>query len=192
MNRALALPAACFLVAFAVPIAIFHRAMAAGADNENLASPPVSASSDAAPVVVARPRSGLPPANLLTLAQGHELVAALADRFLQPWRQWASSPSMMFSRIAPTPVPEANVKIVMAESVLAHDARFLLSTMTITLGTQPLVVPCVVDRATRQIWLSADGEWLSEEGWLKQAPLPNRVAKGVRPVAADQMSNDGP
>ncbi|MEX2318047.1 MAG: hypothetical protein WD669_12895 [Pirellulales bacterium] len=159
MNRALILPAGCCLVAFAALLATLSRATG----QQSRPSTEVASAS----VVPKASR-----ASQVSDGEAHELLSALADKYVGPWRQWEASPSRMYSRVGPRPISPVSTQILVASHAKGQSDSFLLATIAVKIGAQSKPVPCVVDRLTKRVWLSVDGEWLDEAEWLKMAPSP--------------------
>jgi hypothetical protein len=109
----------------------------------------------------------------LVAREAEQKLQALTAQYLQPWRDWESSPHRLISRAAPRPVPSISEHIELAGSS-AQPAGCCLATITITIGDQAEQTPCIVDRRSGEVRLFAGGKWLGEDEWLKQAPLTSR------------------
>jgi hypothetical protein len=174
MNRALILPAGVCLIAFAALLATvgpYGRASTAatklGAARRLADRGSISTQAGAA-FKVPNASDVLP----LSDSDARKLVSTHADEYLRPWRQWETSPHRWYSRAAPRPIPTINVEIVMAPVTKGQSNSFLLGTIAIIMGARSQPVPCIVDRTTRRAWMSVDGQWLTEDEWLKKAPVP--------------------
>ena len=60
----------------------------------------------------------------------------------------------------------------MSPDASSESDSFLLASIVIRKGAQSQAVPCVVDRLTKRTRLFVEGQWLTEDEWLKTAPLP--------------------
>jgi hypothetical protein len=168
MNRALIIPAGFCLVAFVTMLAALHGANDRQTVAVSTTPGTVGQYSDRLPIPTPNAHSARP----MSEAESRERVAALADQYLRPWRQWESSPRHLYSRAAPRPIPTITAEIAMVPTAKGQSDGFLLGKITITIGARPQAVPVIVDRMKRRAWMCADGQWLAEEVWLKNAPLP--------------------
>ena len=179
MNRALIIPAGFCLIAFAALLATvgpYGRASTAAATKPaaihrlaDRSSTPITEAGAAFEVPNA---SGARP---LSDSEARKLVSTLADEYLRPWRQWEASPQRWYSRAAPRPIPTMHTEIAMAPVTKGQSNSFLLGTIAVITGAQSQPVPCIVDRMTKRTWMSVDGKWLTEDEWLKKAPVPGRL-----------------
>ena len=161
MNRLLLIPAVGCLAAFVVAAAGLYRA-----DGRE----PKTAT-----VAYVAPQSRDPrDESALAPREAEQKLQALTAQYLQPWRNWETSPRRMFSRAAPAPVPSISERIELVDSA-AHPAGCWLATITVTIGDEPEQTPCVVDRHSGEVRLFAGGKWLAEDEWLALAPLPSRA-----------------
>jgi hypothetical protein len=160
MNRLLLIPAVGCLVAFGVAAASFYRAEGREQDTEAVA-------------YLAPKSRDLRDEGALAPRDAEQKLQALAAQYLQPWRQWESSPHRLLSRVAPRPVPSISEQIQLVDS-RNQPAGCCLATITITIGEQAEQTPCIVDCRSGEVHLFDGGKWLTEYEWLKQAPLPSR------------------
>lgn len=176
MNRSLVISAGCSLFAFATLLALLYgaagREIAAepaklgvrwpGGDRGTLLSPRTDS------------ESGAPPANakMLSAEEAEEVLTTLTGEYLRPWRQWETSPRHFYSRAAPRPIPTIYAEIEISPDATGQSDSYLVATIAVSTGAQTQTVPCVINRITEQVRLFADGQWLTEDEWLKQAPLP--------------------
>jgi hypothetical protein len=199
MNRSLGIPAGCCLFAFAAlwvalqasdgqePDAC-QAALARAGRHADLGTSPALPASPVSPTTGAYANG---PA-LLSIEQAEQLLTGLAGEYLRPWREWASSPRRLFSRVAPRPIPAIDALVEMSPGAISEGDRFVLATIAIRIGPpsddalpqripsqaartetmESQLVPCFVDRTTQQVRLFADGQWLTSTEWLKTAPLP--------------------
>jgi hypothetical protein len=194
MNQSLAIPAGCCLFAFAALLCALPSS-----DGRESADDSASFSAARRPADLGR--STIPRASaadhaggdtLLTHKQAERLLTALADEYLDPWRQWASSPRRLYSRAAPRPIPSIDALVDVSPTDTGQGDNVVLATITIRTGspstlattrgrpsettpTQPTSlqrVPCIVDRTTGQVRLFAGDRWLTEGQWLQLSPLP--------------------
>lgn len=176
MNRALILPAGFCLIAFAALLATvgpYGRASTAAATKPGAVHR--LADRGSTPITQAGAAFDVPNASdtrPLSDSEARKLVSTLADEYLRPWRQWETSPHRMYSRAGPRLIPTMHVEIVMAPVTKGQGNGFLLGTIAVITGARSQPVPCVVDRTTKRVWMSVDGQWLTEDEWLKKAPVP--------------------
>jgi hypothetical protein len=109
---------------------------------------------------------------LLSTEQAEHVLTALSGEFVRPWRQWESSPTRLYSRAMPRPLPSLSTEIQWAQDATSPSDSFLLASITVTKGPQTQAIPCVVNRVTQEVCLFANGHWLTAADWLKQAPNP--------------------
>jgi hypothetical protein len=179
MNRSLLVPAVCCAFGFVALLAILHQAAgreAATADARQTVrvarvtrDPELVASSYTRPAVPDLNRLQNSP--LLSPQDAEAALTTLSGEYLRPWRKWETSPHRIYSRAMPRPIPSIAAEVALSPRTTEADS-FLLATITIRTGKQSQAVPCVVDRISKQVRLFADGQWLSEDEWLKTAPLP--------------------
>jgi|GEM_PF-2367647 hypothetical protein len=178
MNRSLTIPAGCCLFAFGALLAALQgtvgRETAAGlaplatpvrrGDREKTMPPTLADSASKA--------SEIDGDLLLSNDEAEQVLTKLAGEYLRPWRQWETSPRHLYSRVAPRPIPTISAKIEISTGVTSQSDGFLVATIVVSTGARSEPVPCVVDRVTKQVRLFSEGQWLSEDVWLKKAPLP--------------------
>ena len=168
MNRSLVIPAVGCLFAFAALLAILH-----GAAGREAAAEPVSLDHSPRSLAASKARLANDSRNeLLSTTEAEQRLATLAGEYLRPWRQWETSPRHLYSRVAPRPIPSISAEVAMSPGETGESGSFLLATIAVRTGAQSQPIPCVVDRATKQVRLFSAGQWLSEAEWLKQAPSP--------------------
>jgi hypothetical protein len=169
MNRSLTIPAVCCLVAFVGLLAALR-----GAPTND---PPVSRSRSSTVAVHSVATSGIPrePAHtLLSPDEARDRLTVLSGEYLRPWKQWEQSPRRLYSRIAPRPIPSLSAEVEMTASSTGSQESFVLAVIKVTRqGDEPQQIPCIVDRATSQVRLFAEGQWLTGEEWLMRAPTPS-------------------
>jgi hypothetical protein len=170
MNRSLMIPAGCCLCAFAGLMVAFHAAAGRESASQRQILATASLSGDR--------RATTPPAadtmaanSLVTADEAEQLLTALADEYIRPWRKWQNSPHRLYSRAAPRPIPTITTEVAMS-AVSTDESSFLLASIQVQRGKQSQQVPCVIDRKTKEVRLFADSQWLGAQDWLKQAPLP--------------------
>jgi hypothetical protein len=162
MNRLLTIPAGFCLVAFAALLAGLH-----GATGRETAAGRVPLVATSRPVATAT--SGR---SLQSPASAERALTALAGEYIRPWRERAASPYRLYSRAAPRPIPSISADVQLVEHNGRSSDAFLLASIVINTGDSSHPVPCVVDRATNQVQLFADGKWLAAEDWLATARMP--------------------
>jgi hypothetical protein len=172
MNRTLAIPAVCCLLAYFILLATLHSSSAKEAASratsiraslaEDYATLDITARSPAAPAAAKLP---------LSVKGSEQMLTALANEYLRPWREFENSPTRLYSRAAPRPIPTISAEVAVS-TPSSDDAVFLLVSIVVKKGRRSESIPCVVDRQSKQARLFADGQWLSQEEWLKTAPLP--------------------
>ncbi len=177
MNRSLVIPATLCLIAFATLWAVLHgatgretvvpRELEAAQLREHPGTAPTTPADSTSDL---RRPNGKPP---LSAAEAEQVLTTLADEYLSPWRQWESSPSRLFSRAAPRPIPTIFAKIDIPPSATDESDYLIAATIVISTGGKSQPVPCVIDRITKRVRLFADEQWLAENEWLKKAPLPH-------------------
>lgn len=178
MNRSLLIPAVCCVFGFVALLAVFHRASGREAATDSARQLVHSSRVDSeAP----RPMgSHLPAASsdvkrselLMSPKDAEQKLTALSGEYLRPWRKWETSPHRLYSRAMPRPIPSISTEVAMSPGSTDESASFLLAAIIVRTGKQSQTVPCVVDRTSKHVCLCFDGQWLSEEEWLKKAPLP--------------------
>jgi hypothetical protein len=177
MNRSLMIPAGCCLLAFAALLATFHRVAGEGPGSElaqfialghriDLGSSPSSRAS-APPAVFGA--GGNPP---LSMEEAEQVLTALAGEYIRPWKQWEASPHRLYSRAAPRPIPTITAAVEISPGAAGNSNSFLVATITVDKASQPEQTPCVIDRGTREALFFAEGQWLTQDEWLKKAPRP--------------------
>jgi len=176
MNRAIVIPAGFCLLALTALLATIR-----GENRHSNAfstSPPPKeqqTDSDAKSSPPAIPASGLSSSNqasLLSDEEAQQQLSVLADQYQRPWREWENSPHRFYSRAAPRPIPSISAEIAIAPSTKVQSDSFLLGAITVKIGARSEHIPCVIDRTSKIVWLSASGQWLTEEEWLAKAPAP--------------------
>ena len=177
MNRSLVIPAGCCLFAFAVLLATLHGAVSRGAIAEPAQSsaPGGRGVRGAAAPTLVDPESDASQANgvlLLSAEDGEQVLTSITGEYMRPWRQWEASPRRLYSRAAPRPIPTIAATVGMPPGAAGQGDSFLVATIDVRIGSRSEQIPCVVDRVSKQVRLFADGQWLTEEEWLKKAPLP--------------------
>ena len=178
MNRFLVVPAGCSLLAFATLVAVFHGAVrrATFAEGTQLRTPWRRVDHGTLHVTRVGSASQTALVNdnlLLSIEDAEQSLTTLAGEYLRPWRQWESSPRHLYSRAAPRPIPTMYASIAMSPSTVGQCDRFLVTAIAVGNDAHSQVIPCVIDRVTRRIGLFADEDWLTEDEWLKKAPLPH-------------------
>lgn len=166
MNRSLVVPAGC-LCAFAALLAVLP-----GGDGRESAADSVLRGevSTRAALDLAVPIGGQ---DLLPHAEAERMLTKLSGEYLRPWRQWENSPQRLYSRAAPRPIPSMSAEVALSAGETLESDSFVLATIDIRTGERLERVPCVVDRATRQVQLFAGGQWVSSDQWLETAPVPH-------------------
>jgi len=178
MNRSLVIPAGCCLFAFVALLAVLQGTFGreTAAESASLAAPAPRGErektipSTRADLVskASQPNGDL----LLSSGEAEQVLTKLAGEYLRPWRQWETSPHHLYSRVAPRPIPTISAKIEMSTGLTRQSDGFLVATIVVSTGARSEPVPCVVDRVTKQVRLFSEGQWLTEDVWLKKAPLP--------------------
>jgi len=163
MNRLLAIPAACCLVAYAALAATTH-----GPSKEPVPAIDLNSAANAVPVA----KEGCN--TLLSVTEAQALVVSLAGEYQRPWQQWQSSPHRLYSRAAPRPVPSISAEIQWASAPANPRDGLLLASIVIRAGKVSQTVPCVIDRTSGEATFFASGQWQTSDEWLKSAPLPQR------------------
>jgi hypothetical protein len=178
MNRSLTIPAGCCLFAFAALLAALQGTVGreTAAESAPLATPIRRGDREKTmPPTVANSASKASQANgdlLLSNEEAEQVLTKLAGEYLRPWRQWETSPRHLYSRVAPRPIPTISAKIEMSTGVMSQSDGFLVATIVVSTGARSEPIPCVVDRVTKQVRLFSEGQWITEDAWLKKAPLP--------------------
>lgn len=178
MNRSLALPAVGCLLAFAALLLTFHTVVGKeqAARTQRLAAAARQDVSARLPTAsLPQPRSVQPKlandTQPLTTDEGQQLLTTLSGEYLRPWRQWETSPHRLYSRAMPRPIPSMSAEVAMSPAT--EDESCLFATIEVRTGAKSQMIACVVDRNTKQSRMFADGVWLTQDQWLKQAPLPS-------------------
>jgi hypothetical protein len=114
---------------------------------------------------------------LLSIENAEQSLKALVDEYLSSWRQWETSSHRLYSRAAPRPIPTMYANIGMSPSTLGQSDGFLVAAVAVGTEAHPQVIPCVVDRITKRCGFFVDGHWLTEDEWLKSAPLPRSTKR---------------
>jgi hypothetical protein len=169
MNRWLVIPAVSSAFAFALMMATLHGAAARGPAVEFRI--PSATGNTGTPMRA----SNVSHANgdpLLTIPQAEELLTTLATEYIRPWQQWEASPRHFYSRAAPRPIPPISSRIEIARDSNEPSDGFLLGLVVVNTGERSQWMPCVVDRSNKEVRFFAEGQWLSQEEWLKKAPRP--------------------
>jgi hypothetical protein len=161
MNRMLAIPAGCCLVAYAV---LFTNLQGAPAESAVSAAPsPAAVSPSGAYVPSAAP--------LLSRADAEKMLETLKDDYLRPYRTWEESPHRIMSRAAVRRVEPSSAHYVLATNQPGDHE--LLATIVVKFGSRaPETFPCVIDRVTKGVGVFAGGQWTQADAWLKAAPAP--------------------
>jgi len=176
MYRSLVISAGCSLLAFFALVAVFHGAVgpATFAEGTQLRVPWRRGHQGTPPFARDCSASHISHANgnfLLSINDADQSLKALVDEYLRPWRQWETSPRRLYSRAAPRPIPTMYANIEMSPSTLGQSDSFLVATIAVGTEAHPQVVPCVVDRITKRVGFYVEGQWLTEDEWLKSASL---------------------
>jgi hypothetical protein len=177
MNRAIVLPAASCLIAFAVLLATLNGATRR-LNGIEVADPGIDTTPldfngrQAAHLAVESAMPNATSSHSMSDDEVRVLLIRTADEYIQPWRQWETSPRHLYSRAAPRRVPTITAEITMAASSSERDNALALGTIVIKAGSLSQNAPCVVDRMTQHAWFCVDGQWLTESEWLENAPLP--------------------
>lgn len=168
MNRLLLVPAVGCIAAFALVAAGLYRAE--GREKKTSAVTYTSLA-----------RQELHVETALAPREAEQKLQTLTAQYLQPWRNWETSPHRLMSRAMPRPVPSISERIELVDSAAQLEGSYL-ATITITIGDQAEQTPCVVDRRSGEVRLFASGKWLAEDEWLTLAPLPHGAhrAKATR------------
>lgn len=176
MNRAIAIPAGLCLVAIAALLATIRgesrRSTAFSAslpstvqrsDLEVSSSPPTISTAE---VVIPHETP------LLSEEEARGRLTALVDEYQRPWQEWQNSPHSLYSRAGPRQIPPISAEIAIVPMTEVLSENLMLGTITVKIGTRSEHIPCVVDRMSKVVWLSTSGQWLTEEQWVKKAPVP--------------------
>jgi hypothetical protein len=173
MNRLLLIPAVCCLVALATLLAVLHGATGGEASATGVAAR--GGNRETMPSQCARATSDLLDASgdrRLTPEEAKAVLASVADRYVRPWQEWRSAPHRIYSRAAVRPIPSILASVEMPLAASRQSDSFLVASIAVSMGSRSESTPCVVDRITGQVCLYAEGQWLTEDEWLKLAPLP--------------------
>lgn len=172
MNRSLLIPAGCCLVAFVALLAVLQGAPAPENAAEAARARRTDRKTVTVPVAYSASPAPSPRHNLLSAEEAEQVLTTLAGEYVRPWRQRETSPRHLYSRAAPRPIPTISERIELAREATSQTDSYLVATIVISTGATTQEVPCVVNRATKRVQLFANDEWLTEQEWLKQAPLP--------------------
>ena len=177
MNRSLTIPAVCCLFAFAALLAALHGAVGRETAGEpgQVGGPGRPGDRGTTPSTRAYLASEAPDGTgslQLSVDEAEQVLTTLAGEYLRRWRQWETSPRRMYSRASVGPIPSIFARIEMTADSTCQSDNFLVATIVVSTGAQSQPVPCVVDRITKQVRLFAEEQWLTEDEWLKKAPLP--------------------
>jgi len=174
MNRAIVIPAGFCLVAIVALLATIRgEGRRSTAFSASLPPTVQRTDSDATSSLHAIPAPRLSSVHqtpLLSEEEAQQQLSALVDQYMRPWREWENSPQRFYSRAAPRPIPSISAEIAIVPSIQSDG--FLLGTITVKVGTRSEHIPCVLDRMSKVVWLSASGQWLTAEQWVKKAPVP--------------------
>lgn len=168
MNRMLIIPAGCCLVAFAA----LWASLSGAAGKESRSGALAAARQNVNVAIATRPLLSAV-TKPLALEEVEQSLTALTGEYLRPWRQQASSPRYLYSRVAPQPIPSISAEVELATGANSQADGMAVAAIVVKTGRQSETMPCVVDRFTRQVRVFAGGQWLTEAQWLSQAPLPN-------------------
>jgi hypothetical protein len=171
MNRALVVPALGCFFAFAALVAFLHGAAGREASRAEALSRSKAEASDTS-VVDITPADAGGSQSLMSLAEAERKLTALSDDYLRPWRRWENSPERLYSRVGARQIPTISAEVAMEGEAIGEREDFLLATIAIRNKARSQDVACVVDRNTQEVRLFSAGQWLSEDQWLKQAPVP--------------------
>jgi hypothetical protein len=163
MNRSLWIPAICYLFVFAALTATLH-----GVAERDAAGEFVPREAAERRVATSSPNGEV----LLSPEDAEKLLTALVGEYVRPWRKWEASPHRLYSRVAPRPIPTIVAKVEMSPCTACSSDKFLVAKIDVSFGGESKATPCVVDRTTSKVLLFADGQWLAQEEWLKNSPLP--------------------
>jgi hypothetical protein len=175
MNRTLLVPGVGILVVFLVTIASLQTWTKAESHAARWQLRPESIRFEHIQVSATDKTQEIDPAygELLTIEEVEATLTALTGEYLAPWREWENSPSRLYSRVSPRPIPTILAKVEMSPTTKRLQDRCCLATITVTIGKTVEHVPCMVDRADNRVLLCADGRWQLGDHWLKTAPLPH-------------------
>lgn len=158
MNRLLLVPAFVCLLAFVSLYTVLNRAVGVEGDaTRTLADTP----------------SALTPLDttLASVNEAERVLGLLRDKYLQRCRDWDNSPHRMMSRIAQRRVTPSCAEVVMSPKSTGERDSILLATISMQWQKQiQTKIPCVVDATTKQVRLFHDGQWLTDDEWLKTVP----------------------
>jgi hypothetical protein len=166
VTRWLVIPAVSSAFAFALMMATLHGAATRGPAVEFRV--PSSTGNTGTPMRKSNASSD----PLLTIPQAEELLTTLATEYIRPWQQWEASPRHFYSRAAPRPIPPISSRIEIARDSNEPSDGFLLGLVVVKMGEHSQSIPCVVDRAKKEVGYFADGRWLTQAEWLQNAPTP--------------------
>jgi hypothetical protein len=176
MNRAIVIPAGLCAVALAALLATIRgETRRSTAFSATLPPTVQSTDSDTTSSLRAIPESGASSSYqtpVLSHEEAQQQLSALVDQYLRPWREWENSPQRVYSRAAPRPIPSISAEIAIVPTAQVQGENLLLGTITVKAGIRSERIPCVVDRISKAVWLSASGQWLTGRQWLTKAPVP--------------------
>jgi len=176
MNRSLVFPAGCCLFAFTALLAALHGAKGREASAKTALFGAAWHRADRNPAPSTRACSTLPNPHtngtLLSSEEAKQVLTTLAGEYVRPWQEWEASPHRLYSRAAPRPLPPIYATVEMSPHAIGPSDALLVATIAISSEGQSEPVPCVVDRITKQVRLYAEGQWLTDDEWLKTAPRP--------------------
>ena len=178
MNRSLVISAGCSLLAFATLVSVFHGTLDRATFAESTQSCAPWRRGDHGTLPFTPDWSASHNARedddaLLSIEDAEQSLTALLNEYLRPWRQWETSPHRLYSRAAPRPIPTRYASIAMSPGTLAQSDNFLVASIAVGTEAHQQLVPCVVDRINKRVGFFVEGNWLTEDEWLKSAPLPH-------------------
>jgi hypothetical protein len=158
MNRMVTLPAICSLIAFGA-FYVGRSGMFGSGDSASAA--PISSADFGRP--------------LASADDAEHMVRALGDQYQERYRSWETSPHKIMSRVylGPSNLPPIHVEIAMSPQSPKPESNLASATISIRQKEATVVLPCVVDVATREILVFQSGRWFSADEWLDTAGKNN-------------------
>lgn len=156
MNRAVTLPAICSLLAFG--------AFYAGRSGSDGYGDPA----------IAAPASSIDFGQTQASANdAQRLVRALGDQYQLRYRSWATASHNVMSRatIGPSTLPPIHLEIAISPKSLKQESNLASATISIRQKQATIVLPFVVDVATREIFVFQFGHWMTAQEWLDTAGI---------------------
>jgi len=170
MNLKLTIPALASLAAFLGTMLVLNQSGGQQPDEANARAALTAAAANVPLTDTAQDAVPLKSPGRLNQTQAKTLLESYIASYSKPWQDYAQSPHHLMSRVAPRPIPSLHARIEWASAIETDNQ--LLATIRISRGLETTAAPCVIDRASKQVRIFANDQWLSAEDWVKTAPQP--------------------